>query len=92
MKSNKGKCGILHLGINKVMHQHKLGAHMLASSSVEKHLGLLADKNQQWAFVAKKATKCSVALQNSVADKTREFLLPLYFVLVRPCLGYCVQY
>jgi len=38
MKSNKGKCRVLHLGRNNLMHQYRLGADLLKSCSAEQDL------------------------------------------------------
>ena len=43
MRFNKGKCKVLHLGKNNLMHQHRLGTDLLEMSSADKNLGILVD-------------------------------------------------
>lgn len=39
MKFNKNKCKVLHLGLNNLKQQHRVGTDWMGNSSAEKELG-----------------------------------------------------
>ena len=68
----------------------------MESRLVERYLGVLVDDklsmSQQYALAAKNANGILGCINKSVANRSREVLLPLCSALVRPHLEYCVQF
>ncbi|KAJ7428316.1 hypothetical protein BTVI_00990 [Pitangus sulphuratus] len=91
----QGQVQILHPGRNDPLHQHRLGADWVGSSSVQEDLGVLVDNKlcmrQQCALVAN-ASGIPGCSRKSITSRWREVILPLYLVLVGPYWECCVQF
>ncbi|PKU45382.1 hypothetical protein llap_4326 [Limosa lapponica baueri] len=90
---NKSK--VLHVGQGNPKHKYSLARKRIESSPAEKDLEVLVHEkinmSQQCTLAAKKASCILGFIKRSVANRSREVILPLYSTLVRPHLEYCVQ-
>jgi len=73
----RGKCKVLHLGGATPF----TGSHKLQSSLAEKDLGMLVDimlnMSQQCALAAKKVNSFLGCIRHSIANRSRQVILPL---------------
>jgi len=93
MNFNKGKCKVLHMGQGNPKHKDRLGREWTDSSPEEKDLGLLIDEklNMIWQCVLtiQKANRILGCIET--ASRSRDLILPLYSILIRPQLESCIQ-
>jgi len=90
MKFNKSK------GQSNTTHRYKLGEGWLESSPAERDLGVLVGSrlsvSWQCALAANRANANLGCTKHSITGRSKEGIIPLHSVLVRPHPEYCVQF
>ncbi|KAK4824813.1 hypothetical protein QYF61_019663 [Mycteria americana] len=86
----KSRCKALHLGWNSCVHQDSPGADYLKTALQKKNYEL--NMSQQRALAPKAAASIQGCFSKRVASRSRELIIPLYSILMRPYADYCVQY
>ena len=80
MLFNVGKCKCLHTGPGNTGMNYEMGGTILSKTGKEKDLGVTMNANM------KVSEQCRIA-----ASKEKSLIVPLYKVIVRPHLEYCIQ-
>ena len=94
MQFNTKKCCIIHFGHKNQKHQYKMNGETLASHSDQRDLGIQVSDTclpaSQCAMAAKKANQVLGQINRSFSCKTKDIMLQIYKVFVRPHLEYAV--
>ena len=94
MKFNIRKCCILHFGHRNLRQQYWMNAQMLEAQANQRDLGVIITDDclpgAQCALAAKKANQVLGQVSRSFSCKTKDVMLQIYKVFIRPHLEYAV--
>ena len=94
MQFNVKKCGILHFGYSNKKFEYKLNGQTLQTLTNQRDLGVLVSDDclpgNQCALAAKKANQVLGQIHRSFSCKTKDVMLQIFKVFVRPHLEYAV--
>jgi len=85
------KCKVLHIGFNQDYKEYRLGRDIIASSNVERDLGILVDKlkfHEQCSAVIAKANKLLGMICQYFEYTNTDMILCLYKSLIQPVIEY----
>ena len=92
---NVGKCKVLHVGRNNPKFQYKMANQPIQSVESERDLGIMIDSTAkpslQCAKAAQKGNQVLGQLLRSFQCRSKDVLVQLFKVFVRPHLEYAVQ-
>ena len=92
---NVDKCKVLHMGRNNPKFQYKMANHPIQSAESERDLGIIVDctakPSLQCAKAAQKGNQVLGQLLRSFQCRSKDVLVQLFKVFVRPHLEYAVQ-
>lgn len=95
IKLNPAKCSVLHIGGNNPLERYQIGNTPVASTSVQKDLGVLISSNLKWGphieAIVKKANCLLYAIRKSFQHINIDCFLKIYKTYVRPLLEYGFQ-
>jgi len=89
---NVTKCKVLHIGSNQHYREYRLGRDIIASSNVERNLGIFVDNklkfHEQCSAVIAKANKLLGMIRRSFEYTNMDMILHLYKSLIQPVIEY----
>lgn len=92
LKFNNDKCKVLHMGKNNLCYTYKMEGKVLASTDVEKDLGVYVDNELSFEHhiteTVKKANRVVGMLSRYIEYKDKDVMIPLFKALVRSILEY----
>lgn len=90
---NPQKCVVLHLGKRRPRRTYHINSCVLATTPVQKDLGILVTKNLQWDCqvnsVIKKANYTLYCIRRAFLYISTDLLRKLFVMYVQPILEYC---
>ena len=87
MLFNFGKCKCLHKGHGNLNVNYKMGDTVLGTTVKEKDLGVTISADMK----ASKGNQILGLIRRNITYKGKKLIIPLYKVIVRPHLEYCIQ-
>ena len=95
MLFNFGKCKCLHTGPGNTGMNYEMGGTILTKTVKEKYLGESMNANmkisEQCRIAASKGNQVLGMIRRNISYKENTLIVPLYKVIVRPHLEYCIQ-